>query len=144
MKNQLKKMKTIRMNGRVKLYQGVINKSGKSVFDFSGVRLVHRSVKADKSDYIVHQETGAVILAMPIGSERSRALDYLAKHINRLLEFDTEPQSYELYIPDKVIKQTKQQLKEAQNKQYEPLYKKPSYSDKGITKTKYIIKEITW
>ena len=92
---------------RVKLYNGVIQKSGKAVFSFSGVKLVHRSIAKDKSDYIIHQETEAVILAMPIGSDRSRALDYLAKHIDRLLEFNTKHQSYELYKDEHLPRITK-------------------------------------
>ncbi|MDB4681377.1 hypothetical protein OAE88_00555 [bacterium] len=117
--------------GRVRLYEGVINKSGKSVFSFSGVKLVHRSVKADKSDYIVHQETGAIMFAMPIGSERSRALDYLAKHIERLLAYNTEPTSYELYKQEQLPKMTKQQRIEAERVPHKPISKTPSYSDRG-------------
>jgi len=116
---------------RVKLYSGVMPKSGKAVFSFSGVKLVHRSTAKDKSDYIIHQETGAVILAMPIGSDRSRALDCLAKHIDRLLEFNTKHQSYELYKEEHLPRMTKQERIEAERTPAEPIYKEPSYSDRG-------------
>ena len=135
--------------GRVKLYNGVIPKSGKAVFSFSGVKLVHRSIAKDKSDYIIHQETGAAILAMPIGSDRSRALDYLAKHIDRLLEFDTEHQSYELYKEEQIPRMTKQERIEAERIPTEPIYKEPSYSDRGcVSKPKekrtYDMRFIKW
>ncbi len=134
---------------RVKLYNGVVPKSGKAVFSFSGVKLVHRSIAKDKSDYIIHQETEAVILAMPIGSDRSRALDYLAKHIDRLLEFNTKHQSYELYKEEHLPRITKQERIEANRVVYEPIYKEPSYSNGSFDsnqkkKTTYDMRFIKW
>ena len=134
---------------RVKLYNGVVQKSGKAVFSFSGVKLVHRSIAKDKSDYIIHQETEAVILAMPIGSDRSRALDYLAKHIDRLLEFNTKHQSYELYKEEHLPRMTKQERIEANRVPYEPIYKEPSYSNGSFDgnqkkKTTYDMRFIKW
>jgi hypothetical protein len=90
--------------GRVKLYEGVIPKSGKAVFEFAGIKLVHRSVGKDKSDYIVHQDSGAVIMTPPLKTERSKVLDILAGKIDVLRDFVSSIESYELYESESSVK----------------------------------------
>ena len=95
-KQMMKQM--MEMTGKipVRLYEKNIQKSGSSVFEFAGIKLVHRSIKADKSDFVVHSDTKAVIFAMPLGSERARALDYLANKIDLLRSFIDSPDGYEV------------------------------------------------
>ena len=104
-------MKTIATGSQFVIqYEGVIPKSGASVFDFASHRLCHRSIKKDKSDYIIHIDTKTILLAMPIGSERSIALNYMAKNIDKIEHFISSPESYDIVVasdyPQKEIKET--------------------------------------
>jgi len=130
----------------VYLYEGVIPSSGKQVFTFGEHKLVHRSIKADKSDLLVDIDTRAVIMAYPMKTERSVVLNDVANKIDMLNHFKEHPNSYELIVKDKVIK-TKQNDSETQFK----TFKEPSYSrsgkfanlNKGVKKT-YVLKDSKW
>ncbi len=73
-----------------KLYEGTLPKSGASCFTFAGIKLVHRSIGKDRSDYLIHADTGAVIMTPPRKTDRAKILDYLASRIDELREFDKE------------------------------------------------------
>jgi len=81
---------------QVVIYEGVIPQGGKSVIEFAGHKLVHRSIKKDKSDLLVHAGTGVIIRSYPIGSDRSIILDDMAENIYKLDHFLDNPTSYEL------------------------------------------------
>jgi len=85
-------------NGKqvVFLYDGVIPQSGKSVIEFGGYKLCHRSIKKDKSDILVHVDSKIVVRAYPIGADRSVVLDDLATNIVKLKDFIDNPESYEI------------------------------------------------
>ena len=130
----------------VKLYENIVPKSGKSVIDFAGIKLCHRSVAKDKSDYLVHIETKAVIMAYPRGTDRSIVLENIAKNIDALNHYIGQPQSYELVSPNEVIKEDAKELESTYS-----TYKKPSYSRSGNyshlnkgSKKKYIVKDLKW
>ena len=115
---------------RVKLFEGNIPKKSKGDFSFSGIDLFFRNTK--KECLVIHKDSKAVVMALPSGSLQSVALDYLAKHYNRLLHFISEPTSCELYVEDKILKQTKQELSDALQSTIVPISKPIEYSTRGI------------
>ena len=147
MKNQQKRKKKLKKTGtKVKLYEGTIPQGGKQVFTFGIHKLCHRSVAKDKSDYLVHIETKAVIMAYPLRTDRSIVLENIAKNIDTLNHFIEHAESYELVSPNEVIKKD---VKEPESTY--SAYKKPSYSRSGNyshlnegSKKKYIIKDLKW
>jgi len=77
-------------------YQKNIPKSGKSVIDFAGHKLCHRSIKADKSDLLVHIESGIVLRSYPRDTDRSVVLNDMAKNIEKLDHFLDNADDYEI------------------------------------------------
>lgn len=77
-------------------YEGTIPQSGKSVVEFAGHKLCHRSIKKDKSDLLVHVDTGVIIRSYPMGSARSKVLNDLANNIDKLERFLDKPENYEV------------------------------------------------
>jgi len=77
-------------------YQKNIPKSGKSVIDFAGHKLCHRNIKADKSDLLVHVESGIVLRSYPRDTDRSVVLNDMAKNIEKLDHFLDNTESYEI------------------------------------------------
>ncbi len=69
-------------------------KSGKSVFDFASHKLCHRSVGVDKSDILVHIESGIIIRAYPKKTDRSVILDDMAENIEKLEHFLAHREQY--------------------------------------------------
>lgn len=112
----------------VRRYDGVIPKSGKAVIDFAGHKLVHRSIKKDKSDLLVHVASGIVLRAYPIGTDRSIVLDDMAKNIDKLYDFVNNPDDYEIVGSDAF--DTSSKKKDKVEKEYDT-YKEPSYSRQG-------------
>ncbi len=99
------KMKTkIGTKQIVYLYGGVLPKSGKQVTQFADHTLVHRSVKADKSDLLVHLESKIIVRSYPMGTDRSVILDDLADNFARLQHFIDNPSEYEVMERPKVSK----------------------------------------
>ena len=78
------------------LYEGVLPKSGKQQVKFADHTLVHRSIKADKSDLLVHLETRVIIRSYPLGTDRSIVLNDLAENFKRLEHFLHHRESYEV------------------------------------------------
>lgn len=81
---------------KVVSYEGVIPQSGKSVIEFSGHKLCHRSIKKDKSDLLVHIDTCAILRSYPIGTDRSIVLDDIANNVSLLQNLIDEPESYSI------------------------------------------------
>ena len=81
---------------QVVFYEGVIPKSGLSVFEFGGRKFCHRSIKKDKSDYLVDVESKVTLMAYPLGSDRSLVLNHLAENIHKLEHYLRHPESYEV------------------------------------------------
>ena len=137
---------------KVKLYEGTIPSSGKSVIDFAGIKLCHRSVAKDKSDYLIHIETKAVIMAYPRKTDRSIVLENIAKNISTLNHFIDSLNSYELVSPDNFIEN---KVKTTKRERIFTTYKEPSYSTSGkfahlnkdyveTKKKRYIVKDNKW
>jgi len=120
-------------------YEGVIPRSGKSVIEFAGIKLCHRSIKKDKSDLLVHIDSKIIVRAYPIGSDRSLVLDDLAKNIDKLEYFISHRDEFIIESRPKITK-SKDNVPEVK---YE-CYKEPSYSDKGRTKKSYNVGDIKW
>ncbi len=81
---------------QVALYEGTIPQSGKQIIEFAGHKLCHRSIKKDKSDLLVHVDTGIIIRSHPMGTERSIVLDDLANNIKKLEHFIDNPTKYNM------------------------------------------------
>ena len=79
------------MNGKpvVFLYNGVIPKSGKAIIEFGGIKLCHRSIKADKSDLLVHVESKIIIRSYLMKTDRSIILDDIANNIDNFTRSST-------------------------------------------------------
>lgn len=77
-------------------YNGHLAKSGKTVINFAGIELAHLSKKADKSDLLVHVNTGAILRSYPQDTNRSVILDDMASSIKLLDHFLDNPESYEV------------------------------------------------
>ena len=82
---------------RVRLYEGNIPKSGKTFFSFGGINLSHLSKVVDKSDFLIHTDTGAIIRAYPTKTERAFVLDDIGNNIDKLKSFVDNVSDYELY-----------------------------------------------
>lgn len=80
----------------VVLYDGTIPKSGKQIIEFSGIKLCHRSIAKDKSDILVHVDSGIIVRAYPKKTDRSVILNDLANNIDKLNHFIEHPNSYKL------------------------------------------------
>ena len=81
---------------QVVFYEGVIPKSGKQVFEFGDRFFCHRSIKKDKSDYLVDVESKVILMAYPLGSDRSLVLNNLADNLHKLQHYLRHPESYEV------------------------------------------------
>jgi len=88
----------------VYLYGGVLPKSGKQSVNFADHTLVHRSIKADKSDLLVHLESRIIVRAYPLGTDRSIILNDLADNFEILEHFLANPDEYEVQERPKVLK----------------------------------------
>ena len=86
-------------------YDGKIPASGKSLFRFGTEQYHHRSVA--KENIIVHVATRVKVLALPKGYERTKALEAMAKHIDRLNSFIKAPRSYNIISPDSLVVEDK-------------------------------------
>ena len=130
----------------VYIYDGNLPKSGKTVIEFNGVKLVHRSVAKDKGDILVDLETKAIIRAYPKKTDRSKVLNDLAKNFNKLTYFISHPQEFSLEERPKIQPKKDNDADVVYN-----TFKEPSYStsgsynhlNKGSKKT-YNQKEYQW
>jgi len=86
------------------LYEGVLPKSGKQSVNFADHTLVHRSIKADKSDLLVHLETRIIVRAYPLDTDRSVILNDLADNFEKLEHFLANRELYEVKERPKVLK----------------------------------------
>jgi len=85
---------------KVTRYTGKIPKSGSSVFKFGTHMLCHRSIKADKCDLLVNIKDGMILHAYPIGTNRMKIVEDVAKNIGVLDDYAKHPENYELYDLD--------------------------------------------
>jgi len=93
---------------KVTRYTGKIPKSGSSVFKFGTHMLCHRSIKADKCDLLVNVKDGIILHAYPIGTNRMKIIEDVAKNIGVLDDYAKHPENYELYDLDpKLVKKQK-------------------------------------
>ncbi len=90
----------------IRQYNGVIPKSGKSVFPFGAEKFCHRSIKKDKSDYLIRIGDGAILRAYPIGTVREKVIEDLSQNIGKL------SQDYELVLDEPLVKVTKKSASE--------------------------------
>ncbi len=99
------------MSGKTKIkitrYTGTIHKSGKQVFKFGAYILCHRSIKADKSDFLVNTDDGMIIRAYPIGTSRNIILEDIAENLDALDRYFKHSSRYVLvdFDPKLAIKQ---------------------------------------
>ncbi len=121
-------MKMMVMTGKqiVYLYGKNIPKSGKSVFEFGGIKMCHRSIGADKCDILVHIDSGIVARAYPAKTERSVVLDDMADNIRLVEHFIRNTESYSIEERPKKFKIKK----DDEDKVYDT-HKEPSYSRSG-------------
>ena len=89
-------MKMMIGSQKVRLYQGHLAKSGKSIIEFGGHKLSHLSKVADKSDLLVHNETGVVLRAYPAKTDRAIVLDDLAGMVHVLEHYLKHQESFEI------------------------------------------------
>ena len=80
----------------VYLYGKNVPKSGKSVFEFGGISMCHRSLVADKCDILVHVESGIIARAYPAKTERSVILDDMAQNMKLIEHFIRNTESYSI------------------------------------------------
>ena len=78
----------------VYLYGKHIPKSGKSVFEFSGIKMCHRSVVLDKCDLLVHIDSGIIIRSYPAKTDRSIVLNDMASNLLKVNHFIHHAESY--------------------------------------------------
>jgi len=135
---------------QVVFYEGTIPSGGKQVFEFGSRKFVHRSIKKDKSDYLLDQETKIILMAYPLGSNRSIVLNHLAENLHKLEHYIRNPESYE--IVDKGVLLQKKSKAAEEEVSYD-MEREPSYSRSGkfnhlnkdvVVKKKYNIKEAKW
>ena len=107
-------------------YGGVLPKSGKQVTQFADHTLVHRSVKADKSDLLVHLETRIIVRAYPLGTDRSVILNDLADNFEKLEHFLANRELYEVQTRPKLLK-----VKDSDTERTYDMTREPSYSTVG-------------
>ena len=136
----------------VYLYDGVLPKSGKQVTQFADHTLIHRSIKGDKSDLLVHLDSRVIIRSYPLGTDRSVILNDLADNFKRLEHFLRNPESYEVKHRPKIDKKKA----DADEDVVYNIEREPSYSRSGNyahlnkdyepTKElkKYNMKDIKW
>jgi len=79
--------------------------SGKSVVDFAGHKLCHRSVGVDKSDLLVHIGSGIILRAYPKGTNRSVILDDMAENVEKLDHFLDNREQYLIEDRPKLLKE---------------------------------------
>lgn len=122
------KMTAKMKNGKpvVFLYNGVIPKSGKAIIEFGGIKLCHRSIRADKSDLLVHVDTKIIVRSYPIKTDRGIVLDDIANNIDKLKHFIEAPEAYLLEERVKLSKKEEDVSNTPSNAD-----KKPSYSRAG-------------
>ncbi len=99
------------MSGKTKIkvtrYTGTIPRSGKQVFKFGAYTLCHRSIKADKSDFLVNVDDGMIVRAYPIGTYRNIILEDIAENMDTLDRYFKHSSRYLLvdFDPKLAIKQ---------------------------------------
>lgn len=81
---------------KVRLYEGHLAKSGKSILEFGGHKLSHVSKVADKSDMLVHNESKVVLMSYPAKTDRAIVLDNLAENVHKLEHYLKHPESFEI------------------------------------------------
>ncbi len=81
---------------KVTKYTGTIPAGGKQVFKFGAYTLCHRSIKADKSDFLVNVDDGMIIRAYPIGTSRNIILEDIAENMDTLDRYFKHSSRYEL------------------------------------------------
>ncbi len=81
-------------------------KSGQTVFPFGAEKFSHRSIKKEKSDYLVRLSDGAILRAYPIGTLREKVIEDLAQNIDKL------SLDYELVEDEPLVKVTKKSASE--------------------------------
>ena len=132
----------------VYLYGKNIPKSGKSVFEFGGIKMCHRSIGADKSDLLVHIDTAAIIRSYPAKTDRSVVLDDMAQNLKILNHFIAHRESYSVEERPKPEKK-----KDNDADVTYAMFKEPSYSRSGkfnhlnkdaVVKKKYDIRKSKW
>ena len=125
-------------NGKtIKGYDKNIPKSGKQVFEFMGEKLCHRSIKANKCDLLIHIESKAIIMAYPLGTDRSTVLDNISDNISLFEHFIKSRELYVVESPDDFKEDGNTIV--VRDDTYK-CYKKPSYSTSGsFGKKKYNI-----
>lgn len=149
MRNQLKRLKKMMMKTdgckmTITKYSGVIPKSGASVIEFAGIKLVHRSIKSDKSDYLVHQATGAIIRAYPMGTPRDKVLDDLANNLHTLKHFIDAPEGFDVELKPKTSVKEDKPKESVLDKLESP--HNISWTDIIVEKVKKVfnVKDLTW
>jgi len=132
----------------VYLYGKNIPKSGKSVFEFGGMKMCHRSIGADKSDLLVHIDSKIIVRSYPAKTERSVVLDDMAYNIKKIEHFLHHPESYDVQPKPDAVK-----IKKDDEDVVYDTHREPSYSRSGnynhlnkdvAVKKKYNQKEFRW
>ncbi len=103
-----KKMKMRTGSQTVYLYGKKVPKSGKSIIEFSGIKLCHRSIKADKSDVLVHVDSGIIARAYPIGTGRGVVIEDIANNLDKLKHFIFCPEEFLIEDRPKILKVKKE------------------------------------
>ena len=94
---------------QVRKYSGNIPKSGLSVFQFGTEKFCHRSLKKDKTDYLVRLSDGAILRCYQIGTDRMKVLEDLGDNISKLSV------EYVLVEDEQVVKEDKNVASESCN-----------------------------
>ena len=114
---------------KVRLYEGHLAKSGKSILEFGGHKLSHVSKVADKSDMLVHNESKVVLMSYPAKTDRAIVLDNLAENIHKLEHYLKHPESFE--VVDIGILLGKQATEASSAIEIDSMPREPSYSRSG-------------
>jgi len=88
--------------GRLKKWTKAIPKSGKSIVNFAGEKLMIKELKA--GTWVVHVETEAILGFFSKTWDKTDVLDYLASHIEAVKAI----RSYELIEDEQVIAKDKE------------------------------------
>jgi len=110
----------------VYLYGKNIPKSGKTVFEFGGIKMCHRSIGADKSDLLIHVDSKIVVRSYPAKTDRSVVLDDMAYNVKKIEHFLHHPESYDVQPKPDAVK-----IKKDDEDVVYDMPREPSYSRSG-------------
>ena len=114
---------------KVRLYDGHLAKSGKSIIEFGGHKLSHCSKVADKSDLLVYNESKVILRSYPAKTERAIVLNDLATQIPKLEHYLKHPESFE--VVDVKILLGKASIEAEDTLEIDSMPREPSYSRSG-------------